>query len=625
MLHRRSTPVPWRAVNLDASPDGFFAPRLAANRALTIPSQLENLRRVGCIDLLRRDVPADPSLAARHAWGGTTVMFWDHDVAKWLESASYSLATHPDAALEAETDAVCALFAALQEPDGYVNSFFTRLEPDNRWANLRDWHELYCAGHLIEAAVARYEALGKRDLLDVMRRYAAYIASVFGTAPGQRRGYCGHPEIELALIRLARATGETRWLDLAAYFVDERGSQPHYYDAEAIARGEDPAAFWAGGYAYNQAHLPVRKQERAVGHAVRAMYLYSAMADLAGARGDDSLLAACERLWDHMAEAQLYVTGGIGQQARIEGFGDDYDLPNETAYAETCAAIGLIFWAQRMLGLTGDGRYGDTLERALYNGALSGISLDGQRYFYGNPLASDGSHHRSGWFGCACCPPNISRLLASLGGYIYATGEASLSVQLYIASQTEVTIGGAAVGVRLEAGLPWDGAVRLMLSPEQPTSFALRLRIPDWAAGATASVNGAAIELTLDSGYLTIERTWAAGDVVTLDLPLVPQRIDAHPLVAAQRGRVALRYGPLVYCLEGCDHAAPLETLRLPADAALHAEHRPELLGSVTVILADGVDQAGAPQPLTFVPYYAWDNRAPGEMAVWVLAGQAAW
>jgi DUF1680 family protein len=568
-------------------------------------------------------------------------MFWDSDVAKWLEAASYSLATHRDPELEARVDEVIDIVAQAQHADGYLNTWFTTVDPQNRWKNLRDWHELYCAGHLIEAGVAHFQATGKRTLLDVVCRYTDYIATVFGPGSGQKRGYCGHPEIELALVKLYHATGEARYLELSRYFVDERGRQPHYFDQEALERGQDPASFWARTYEYNQSHLPVREQRQVVGHAVRAMYLYTAMMDLARDYGDETLLETCQQLWRHLTTKRMYVTGGIGTSGQNEGFTRDYDLPNESAYAETCAAIGLIFWAQRLLQLECDRRYTDTLELALYNSVLSAISTDGQQFFYENPLESQGHFHRQPWFHCPCCPPNLARLFSSLGEYIYAQSETDAIVHLYIQSTAELTVGGQPVILSQQTNYPWEGTISLKVSPEQPARFGLRLRIPGWCRSARLQVNGEEISLAegLEQGYARLERLWQPGDVVTLDLAMPIERVSAHPDIQADQGRVALQRGPLIYCLEQCDQAEPLGRLVLPADAALTPEVEADLLGGVVVLRGTGaaLDVAGwedklyQPEPpasrpvsITAIPYYAWGNREAGPMRVWIPAGLRA-
>lgn len=625
-------PVSFTQVTIE---DRFWAPKLQLNREQTIPHIYQQCLETGRIDAFRPDWQPGPEITALGPWGGTVVMFWDSDVAKWLEAASYSLATHPDPQLEVLVDEVIAIVAQAQHADGYLNTWFTTVAPQNRWKNLRDWHELYCAGHMIEAGVAHYQATGKRTLLDVVCRYTDYIASVFGVEPGKKQGYCGHPEIELALVKLYRATHEPRFLELSRYFVDERGQQPHYFDQEALERGDDPAKFWAKSYEYNQAHRPVREQQEVVGHAVRAMYLYSAMMDLVHEYGDSRLHQVCERLWRHLTTKRMYVTGGIGTSRQNEGFTSDYDLPNESAYAETCAAIGLIFWAQRMLRSDCDRRYTDILELALYNSVLSAISYDGQRFFYDNPLASNGQHHRQAWFHCPCCPPNLARLFSTLGEYIYAEGETDAIVHLYIQSTGRLSVGGQMVTLRQETNYPWEGRVTLEVTPEQPARFGLRLRIPGWSHSARVRVNDEGVDLTKlpAQGYIRIERLWQPGDVVTLDLDMPVEQVSAHPNVQASQGCVALQRGPLIYCLEQCDHDEPLSRLVLPSTANLISQLEPAFLGGIIVLRGTAtalVDTdwedtlyrphppATHPAPITAIPYYAWDNREPGPMRVWI-------
>ncbi len=626
----RIVPVPFTAVVID---DGFWAPRQRVNRERTIPFEYRQCKETGRIDAFRLDW--------RPGQEPVPHIFWDSDVAKWIEAASYSLATHDDPALDALLDEVIALIAAAQQPDGYLNVHFTVVEPGKRWTNLRDAHELYCAGHLIEAAVAHFQATGKRTLLDVLCRYADHIAETFGRGPGQKRGYPGHPEIELALVKLYRCTGERRYLALAQYFVDERGQSPHYFDQERLARGETISIFGPAfsrmyTHEYNQSHKPVREQDRPVGHAVRAMYLYSAMADLAGELGDAGLRAAGERLWQHLVERLMYVTGGIGTSRQNEGFTADYDLPNATAYCETCAAIGLVFWAHRLLQLDCDRRYADVMERALYNGVISGVSLEGERFFYVNPLASNGSHRRQAWFDCACCPPNLARLLASLGQYVYSQGDDEAVVHLYVQGEARLRLAGQSVTLRQETRYPWDGQVRLTVRLEEPARFTLKLRVPGWCREATLAIGGKAVPMELERGYARISREWRDGDAVTLDLAMPIERVYAHPRVSADAGRVALQRGPIVYCLEQVDNGPDLEAIALPRDARLEATFEPELLGGVVTISGFGLrrvveDFAGQlyrsaparvmPVPIKAIPYCVWENRAPGEMAVWLTEG----
>jgi uncharacterized protein len=628
---QKLTPVPFTQVRIA---DTFWAPRIDINRRATTPAEYDMCERTGRIsawDLTWR--PGDPD---------PPHIFWDSDVAKWIEAASYTLATHADPALDALLDKVIDQIAKAQQPDGYLNTHYILVEPEKRWSNLRDCHELYCAGHMIEAAVAHHQATGKRTLLDVLCRYADHIGATFGRAPGQKRGYCGHEEIELALIKLWRATGERRYFELARYFVDERGTQPYYFDVEARARGEDPAAYWAKSYAYCQAAVPVREQTEVTGHAVRAMYLYSAMADLANETGDEALLQTCERLWDDLCLSRMYLTGGIGPSASNEGFTTPYDLPDETAYAETCAAVGLVFWNHRMLQFAGNGRYADVMERALYNGTIGGVSLDGRGFFYVNPLASRGKHHRQGWFDCACCPPNIARLIASVGGYLYSQGENDAWVHLYAQGEGELVISNASLKLRQTTRYPWDSDIKIEVGIDQPRDFTLHLRIPGWCAKWTVAVNQLPItNYQFSNGYIAITRTWSPGDVVNLNLEMRVQYAQANPNVHQMLGRVALQRGPVVYCLEGVDHpGVALDDILLrgdvPAADLFQPEWRPELLGGVTVLRGQGAvgadpEWGGAlyrfksaqvkPVEVIAVPYCTWDNRAPGEMRVWMRTG----
>ncbi|MHC4563972.1 MAG: glycoside hydrolase family 127 protein, partial [Planctomycetota bacterium] len=617
----------------------FWSPRVATNRTNTLPIQHAKLTESG-------------QLAQYHWKPGKPRpphIFWDSDIAKWMEAAAYSLATHPDKDLEKKVDAVVDDMAAIQAKDGYLNTHYLLVEPKKRWSNLRDCHELYCAGHLMEAAVAYAEATGKTKFLDMMCRYADTIRKEFGRGKGQRRGYPGHQEIELALIKLFRATGKKDYLDLAKFFVDERGQKPHYYDKEAKARGDDPGTYHFGAaYSYCQADKPVRDLDEVTGHAVRAMYLYAGVADVAALTGDKTLLPALRKLWKNTTQRRMHITGGIGPTATNEGFTFDYDLPNESAYLETCAAVALVFWAHRMIHLEKDAKYADVMERALYNGSLSGISLDGEWFFYENPLAAHpgapsgrrvpSTHHRRvGWFGCSCCPPNIARLIASVAGYVCSSDDKSLWVHLYAGSKAEAEVGGQTVSLTQRTRYPWDGKVSMTIRPRTPAEFTLAVRIPGWCRKATLKVNGKAVSLKAitKKGYAHIKRVWKNCDRVELLLPMPVELIETHPNVRQDAGKVAVQRGPIVYCLEEADNGKRLHDLRITRDTKFTAKFDPKLLGGVTVLTAKATkrdatawsDDLYSPHAtklttttIKAIPYSVWANRKEGEMLVWLNA-----
>ena len=630
---RQYAPVNFADVDIDGD---FWRERLETVLTRTIPSQHRQLEEHGILESLTVPQPPPPLRIPRNHHNFTTQIFWDSDVGKWIEAASYALRHRRDATIEAEIDEIADWLAAAQLPDGYLNCWYIGREIDKRWTNLRDNHELYCAGHMLEGAVAYFQATGKRNLLDIMLRYVDHIAATFGPGADQKHGYCGHQEIELALIKLYALTANRKHLDLAAYFINERGKLPHYFDIEAIERGDDPRDFWAKTYEYNQSHRPVRDQDKVVGHAVRAMYMYAAMADLAAEFADETLKRTLEALWRDVTEKQMYVTAGLGPSKHNEGFTTYYDLPNDTAYAETCASVALIFWAQRMLNIELDGKYADVLEQALYNGALSGLSRDGEHYFYENPLESDGRHTRWAWHTCPCCTMNVSRLVASVGGYFYSTGEDVLAIHLYGGAAATVAVGRGTVRIRESSAYPWSGAIRVAIDPDEPREFTVKLRIPGWARDPKARVNGAGIEVAgnLDRGYLEIRRTWSPGDAVDLELPMPVERVHAHPSVRMDVGRVALKRGPLVYCVEQVDNPkTPVERIRLPRGAALSTIERRDLFDGIVAVVADGGaaeirDWNGSlyrTEPpvnteATFmaVPYYLWNNRTAGRMTVWI-------
>jgi DUF1680 family protein len=631
MSSTRYAPIPFSDVTI-AGP--FWRERLETVLSRTIPSQHAKLEEAGILGSLKLPKPVPPLTIPLNSHNFTMQVFWDSDVGKWIEAASYALAHRRDPDIEEKIDAIVDDLEKAQSPDGYLNCWYNEREPENRWTNLRDNHELYNAGHLLEGAVAYFRATGKRKLLDVMERYIDHIAATFGTAPGQKRGYPGHQEIELALVKLYRLTGDKRRLALASYFIDERGHQPHYFTQEALARGADPEDYWAKTYEYNQSHIPVREQTKMVGHAVRGMYMASAMADLAFELGDESLKRACEALWRDITTAQMYVTGGLGPDASNEGFTEPYDLPNETAYAETCASVALVFWAQRMLHLDLDGAYADVMELALYNGALTGLSREGAHYFYVNPLESRGQHRRWAWHVCPCCTMNVSRLVASVAGYALSTSDTGVAFHLYGGFETTTTIGGVKVAVRETSAYPYAGDVEIAIEPETPVAFDLKLRVPGWAQNATATVNGEPVALAVERGYATIQRRWSKGDVVSLRLPMPGVRLHAHPRVRMDVGRVALRRGPLIYCVEEADNpGGAVQSLTLRRASTLRAERRADMFDGVPTLVADagrvlsGDPEAALyttappetePHTLTAIPYFLWANREPGSMQVWI-------
>ncbi len=638
--------------------DPFWSSYTELVRNTVIPYQWEALND--------RVEGAEPSYAisnfriaaglAEGKFGG--FVFQDSDLAKWLEAVGYSLAVHHDTELEKTADEAIDLIAKAQHENGYLNTYFTIKEPGKQWTNLTDAHELYCAGHMMEAAVAYFNATGKRKLLDVMCRFADYIDSAFGTESGKIRGYDGHQEIELALVKLYETTGEQRYLNLSKYFIDERGRDPQFFIEEWEKRGR--TNHWAQGTVssphleYHQSHLPVREQEVAVGHSVRAVYMYTAMADLARLTGDTSLREACERLWNNMTGKQMYITGGIGSTHHGEAFSFDYDLPNDTVYAETCASIGLIFFAQRMLQLEAKSEYADVMERALYNNVLGSMSKDGRHFFYVNPLevwpqASEhnpGKRHvkpvRQKWFGCSCCPPNVARLLSSLNEYIYGVSAATNTIyaHLFIGSEADLVLDTGKVTLKQQSQLPWKGQVRFTVTPDSDcASFTLALRIPDWCQvkqpGLT--INGVHAAIRVEQGYALIERQWAQGDIIEWNLPLQAELIAANPQIRANAGKAAIQRGPLVYCLEEADNCSPLASLSLSTESILSERFEADLLGGAVIVEADGYardDTAawshGKPyQPLQslrgqkqlrlkMIPYYLWGNRQQGEMSVWI-------
>lgn len=574
---------------------GFWASRLETNRTVTLPHNWDECVKTGRIRNFER-------AAGKLDGAFEGIYFDDSDVYKMVEGAAFTLAKHPDAELDKKLDELIATFAAAQQPDGYLYTFYTVNKTlDQRFSDLRSKHELYCAGHLIEAAVAHHQATGKRNLLDIAIKYADLIDKTFG--PDKRHGVPGHEELELALFKLADDTGEARYRKLAEFFVNERG------------RENDGRKLFGP---YNQDGTPVVDSTEVVGHAVRQMYLMCAATDVAIHNDDEEqYTAAVDRLWKNLVERKMYITGGVGARHKGEAFGDDYDLPNDSAYAETCAGIGAMLWNARMSRLHGDAKYFDSLERTLYNGFLSGVSLKGDRFFYVNPLASAGDHHRQDWYKVACCPPNVLRFMASLPTLSYSTSYDDATqvdriyVNLFSPSMANFTLhGGAKLTLTQTTNYPWDGKVQIKVEGDVSPMFELLLRLPGWAKDPTLKVNETVgIERT-ESGYAVISGTWHSGDTVELNLPMPIERVHADPRVKANVARVALQRGPMVYCVEGIDNDGKATDASLATNDVLTSEFRNDVLNGVTAIKsASG---------MTFVPYFAWDNRKPGEMAVWV-------
>ena len=593
------------------------------------------MRHQGHLDALRLDqrMHRGRQEVNNWYWGGS--IFWDSDVAKWLEAASAYLQHRKDAKIETLVEGTIELLAGVQQPDGYLNSHILTWRPRHRFKNLRDLHELYCAGHLIEAAVAHRLATGKETLLNIAIRLADHLVSVFGSGPQQLPGYCGHPEIELALVRLYRLTHDQRYLDLSRFFVEQRGTKPHYFDREAVER-LDSTPFRPthpiSPYAYMQAHEPVREQGEVVGHSVRAMYLYSAVADLAYELQDEELAAVCRHLWQDLCRSKLYITGGIGSDAENEGFTKDYDLPNLHSYAETCAAIALLQWAHRMAHLDLDGRYGDMVERTLYNGVLAGIGIDGKTFFYHNPLASDGTQHRVSWpWWCPCCPANLARLILSLSAYLYSSSSKGLAIHQYVSSEANFAIDGQETSLVATSNFPFEGTASFRFKIAPGTSFEVLLRVPGWAGDHHFAVNGQEIVPEIVAGYAVIPRSWKSGDELTARFSMPVQAHYANYEVVENRGRVAISRGPLVYCAEEIDNAGKLDRFAIDPAQQVTVTHEENELGKIVSLSVPGsVEQPdettlyanSAPEKIPceikMIPYYAWDNRTPGEMLVWL-------
>lgn len=617
-------PVSFTQVKVEEN--SFWGQRLKASREVTIPLAFSKCEETG---RYRNFEQAAQQMASTENLGfpPSGFPFDDTDVYKTIEGASYQLQTYPDAKLEAYIDSVLAIVATAQEPDGYLYTPRTmNPEHPHPWSGLTRWseveggsHEFYNLGHMLEAAVAHYQATGKRNFLDIAIRYADCVVREIGEGEGQTCVVPGHQIAEMGLAKLYLATGDRKYLDQAKFFLDKRGTTK-------IRQ------------AYSQSHKPVLEQDEAVGHAVRAAYMYAGMADVAALTGDPSYVEAIDRIWENIVEKKLYITGGIGATGNGEAFGPNYFLPNATSYCETCAAIGNVYVNYRMFLLHGDAKYFDVLERTLYNGLISGVSLDGGTFFYPNPLESHGQHHREPWFGCACCPSNIARFIPSLPGYVYASKGNTLWVNLYMPNTVTTKVNGKDVTLRQETVYPWEGDVAITVEESaQKAPMAIKLRIPGWVRGEvtpgglysfadeketsySVSVNGEPVEAELEDGYFTIERKWAEGDVVRLHLDMEPRLVKADEQVEADRGRLAVERGPLVYCAEWPDNNFPVLDVQLYPNIPIHVQRQADKLCGIDELWTEATTADRRRVELHLIPYYAWCHRGSGDMIVWMKA-----
>jgi DUF1680 family protein len=607
--------------------DSFWNPRVEINRTVTIPASFKKCEETGRI--LNFEIAA----GSKKGKFQTTYPFDDTDPYKIIEGASFSMQVHPDSVLDHYVDSLITLIAKAQEPDGYLYTART-IDPahPHAWSGNERWvnesvlsHELYNSGHLFEAASAHYLATGKRNFLDVALKNANLLCEVFG--PGKRSDAPGHEIVEMGLVRLYRITGETKYLDLAKFFIDCRGA----------ARNPDKA--------YSQDNIPVIEQTEAVGHAVRAGYLYSGIADVAALTGNIEYTKAIDRIWENMVSKKLYLTGGIGAVPDGERFGNNYELPSLTAYNETCAAIANVYWNYRMFLLHGDSKYIDVMERSLYNNVASGVSLDGRLFFYPNPLESDGkfkfnvgSLGRQAWFDCSCCPTNVCRFMSSIAGYIYAHGQNNLYVNLFIGSKSQIELdGGQQVTVTQETRYPWDGNVLIKIDPAEKFAFSLYVRIPGWAIGRPVpsdlyaykssetakfkiSINGKKVNYEMKNGYAVINRTWEKGDIINYSLPMEIHQVVANTQVKDDRDKIALERGPLVYCVEGTDNHS-MDNLIISNETTLTSKFEPDLLNGIQVIhgqIKGSEKSVTGVHDFMAIPYYSWDNRGDTPMKVWI-------
>lgn len=591
--HQLLAHVPFTQVSIE---DRFWAARMKASQKTTLTACLTQCEQTGRISNFAK--------AAGLTDGEFEGIFYnDSDVYKVLEGIAYSLMNEPDAELEAQADRVIEFIAAAQKEDGYLQTYFTLAEPDKKWTDMNK-HEEYCAGHLIEAAIAYQQATGKRKLLDVAIKLADHIESLFGS--DKRHWVPGHQEIELSLVKLYLETKEERYWKLAYWFLEERGH------GHGVGYSWDRADW---GAAYSQDHMPVRDMSNVTGHAVRAVYMYAGMADVAALTGDEGYLAALDRLWDNVVNKNMYITGGIGPSKHNEGFTEDYDLPNQSAYCETCASVAMIFWNHRMNLLHGDSKYADIVEREIYNGALAGVSLTGDKFFYVNPLETDGTHHRVEWYNCSCCPTQIARFIPSIGNYVYAINEGQIMINQYIAGTGSLHVGNDVVKLKQVTNFPWDGRVTIRVEETGDSPYDMLLRIPGWCRNFTMKVGGEVlVRPSMQNGYVKLSRTWKAGEEIELLFEMPVQKVYANPLVKENVGKVALQRGPVVYCMEETDNAEYELTVVSP-DTRFQAVFEPELLEGVVTLYAAGSDNTDSFQA---VPYFAWDNREQGKMRVWL-------
>lgn len=615
-------PVPFTSVKVT---DNFWGQRLQASREVTIPLAFSKCEETGRYEnFVKAAHPNDTYKVEGFS-------FDDTDVYKTIEGASYSLQTYPDKKLQKYIDSVLVIVAGAQEPDGYLYTARTMnpKHPHN-WAGKERWvavenlsHEFYNLGHMIEGAVAHYQATGKRNFLDIAIKYADCVCREIGNGPQQKKYVPGHQIAEMALVKLYMATGDKKYLDQAKFFLDTRG-------------------YTSRKDAYSQAHKPVVEQDEAVGHAVRAVYMYSGMADVAAITGDSSYIKAIDKIWDNIVSKKIYITGGIGARHAGEAFGNNYELPNLSTYCETCAAIGNVYMNYRLFLLHGDAKYFDVLERTLYNGLISGVSLDGGSFFYPNPLSSNGKYSRKPWFGCACCPSNVSRFIPSLPGYVYAVKNDQVYVNLYLSNKAELKVDKKKILLEQETGYPWNGDIHLKITQDNQ-DFTMKLRIPGWVRGNVlpsdlysyadnqkpayqVSVNGQTVESDVNDGYLSIARKWKKGDVVEVHFDMIPRIVKANPKVEADHGRVAVERGPIVYCAEWPDNRFNVHSILLNQHPQFKVTDKPELLYGIRQITTDAqtlsYDKAGKlvtkDVELTLIPYYAWAHRGEGDMEVWL-------